>query len=55
MKTIIQMKWDKKQAQYSQSLIRTIFEGFCKYIPNVIMDTKPGKAFIEFFNTQSAK
>mmetsp|Transcript_24659 Transcript_24659/g.21888 ORF Transcript_24659/g.21888 Transcript_24659/m.21888 type:complete len:230 (+) Transcript_24659:63-752(+) len=54
-KTIIRMKWDKKKVEYSQGLISIIFEGFCSYTPHVVMDSKPGKAFIEFLDLQSAK
>ena len=48
MKTVIRMKWDKNQNNFSKDLIKSIFIGFGHYTPNVIICDKPGKAFIEF-------
>ena len=54
-KTVIAMKWDASKADYSQDLIRSIFEGFGHYVPHVSMAKKPGRAFIEFLDFESAK
>merc|ERR1711957_39594 len=54
-KTIVQVRWDKNKSDYSQDLIKTIFEGFGCYVPKVSMRPKPGKAYVEFLDFESAK
>jgi len=54
-KTIVQVRWQKDKSDYSQDLIKTIFEGFGCYVPKVTMRSKPGKAYVEFLDFESAK
>ena len=44
-----------KETEFTKELIRTIFEGYGCYVPNVVMDSKPGKAYIEFLTFTWAK